>query len=507
MKILYGLTHDLEGQPVVRESRTVKVGIGLAKGKALHVWIDAQGRWCVQSGEEIKRVETLAEAKKEYLAAKKVAPERKYPQRLPYFTFTRVTSDGIFEPDFDAIEQYGSLPTEIDIVFLKDEPFDYSYQMWSASAKQCDGDGINAMRIVSLPAGREQQRAADEAIARGEKYFPISDECRMDGCRYSKPDGDKAPACKPHGRLVFQLVRSPRLGGTAYFDTTGFRSVSQIFSSLHIFRELTGQGDPDQGFVSGIPFKMCLRPYKVNFNGRPGTQYGVSLEYRADNAMALKRDLIAQGVDYRLAAVSSLRMLSAAPAVDITDAIEIVEEVDRSAEEPEENPAAITAEFYSDSPEEDDFSEPGAPDKEPEPPTKAKLKQPQRKSASASGQQSNGHPVAPVAEEQSPIASESFSAEATYLDALRGQEWRCLPGQRDLLLRKIEDFFLAGGTPEEVAGLMLDSCGAESPAMISRDRVPQAAAALYQEIESRMPPVTAGDIPGFDSRSGMLRVK
>lgn len=33
---LYGVTHDASGAPRIVEPKTVKVGIGLAKGKAIH---------------------------------------------------------------------------------------------------------------------------------------------------------------------------------------------------------------------------------------------------------------------------------------------------------------------------------------------------------------------------------------------------------------------------------------------------------------------------------------
>src|ERR1041384_4105546 len=50
MKILYGLTHTLEGVPIVREARSVKIGIGLPKGKAVQVWIESEGDWRVLVG-------------------------------------------------------------------------------------------------------------------------------------------------------------------------------------------------------------------------------------------------------------------------------------------------------------------------------------------------------------------------------------------------------------------------------------------------------------------------
>src|SRR5512146_1795476 len=88
---LYGVTHDLSGRPIVREPRTLKVGIGLPKGKALHVWIDKTGKWCVQVGEKRAEFATKEEARAYYLQNRRTAPERKYPQKRPYFVFTRIS--------------------------------------------------------------------------------------------------------------------------------------------------------------------------------------------------------------------------------------------------------------------------------------------------------------------------------------------------------------------------------------------------------------------------------
>lgn len=365
MRKMYGVLHTPDGAPIVREPRTVKVGIGLAKGKDIHVYIDAQRKWCVRAGKDTARFEDKLEAKKEYRAKKATAPERKYPQRLPYFTFSHVSTDGTFEPDFEAIEQHGPIPTEIDIVFVKDDSFDASYQMWTSTELKCEGDGITASRINTLASTKEEKALAQLSQGNGEKYFPIVNGCWTKGCQYAKPttqNGKEASSlCKPHGRLVFQLLNNPRLGGTAYFDTTGFRSISQIFSCLQTFKSVTGKGVADAGFVAGIPLKMVLRPYKVVHNGQSGTQYGVSLEFRAESALALKRSLIEQGMEYRLADGEPQRLLPevAPQVVDITTG-EISNGDD--TEPPQEIAAAMAAEFPGGATEsdDDDFGEPGA---------------------------------------------------------------------------------------------------------------------------------------------------
>lgn len=293
---LYGVTHDLSGRPIVREPRTLKVGIGLPKGKALHVWIDKTGKWCVQVGEKRAEFAMKEEARAYYLQNRRTAPERKYPQKRPYFVFTRISADGLFEPDWEAIEANGPVPTRIDIIFMDDEPFSCSYQMWSASALQCDGDGINAMRLNALAKTPEERDLAAEAQRGGEKMFPVINGCRMHGCPYA--NGDK-PMCKPHGRLLFQLPKAPRLGGSAYYDTTGYRSTSQIFSNLLKYRAVSGDGDSERGFVAGVPFKLVVQPYTTSHNGQMATQFGVHIELEEENVFALKQKLIENGQKFR----------------------------------------------------------------------------------------------------------------------------------------------------------------------------------------------------------------
>lgn len=294
--VMYGVTHSLDGRPIVREPRTLKVGIGLPKGKALHVWIDRDGKWCVLVGDKRHDFQSKDEARAFYATAKKGAPERKYPQKRPYFIFTRISSDGLFEPDWDAIEANGPLPTRIDIIFMDDEPFSCSYQMWSAAELKCDGDGMNAMRVLSMAKTPQEKELAEEAKRNGEKMFPIVNGCRMLGCPYAS--GDR-PACKPHGRLLFQLPKAPRLGGSAFYDTTGYRSTSQIFSNLLKYRSVSGEGDPERGFVAGVPFKLVVQPYTTTHAGQMATQFGVHIELEEENVFALKQKLIESGHKFR----------------------------------------------------------------------------------------------------------------------------------------------------------------------------------------------------------------
>jgi hypothetical protein len=326
--VMYGLTHEEDGTLRIREPKLLKIGIGMPKGRAITVWTSLQdGKllWRMTMGFKKPDIKTASFASRQecedawHQAAPSV-PICPYPRKISFFTFTKpvTTENGEeFVPDFDAIEAHGAVPTEIDVVFLDDNPFFGQYQMWSASELRCRGDGINAMRIASMaPKGAE--------IPKGEKYFPILEGCWIRGCEYAGKE------CKPGGDLKLQLAKNIRVGGTAYFHTTGFRSISQIFSSLERIKMLTN------GRLKGLPLKMLLRPYRVRpEGGKAGTQYGVSLELRSEDMEALRKLLVANL--WQAPAIAAPRKMIEAPE----------DEVPISA-------GAMTAEFYPDASEPDE---------------------------------------------------------------------------------------------------------------------------------------------------------
>lgn len=309
--VLYGITHDQDGSVLIREPRVLKVGIGLPKGKAINCWIHNDGKFKVRIGykqDEAKSwvFDTAREAAKFYRENLAKAPVCPFPRKIGFFTFTRpvLQEDGteVFEPDFQALEAHGPTPTEIDVVFLDDNPFSGAYQMWSATELKCKGDGINALRVLSMAAHDTEKALAAESKAAGEKYFPIVEGCWTKGCQYANEFTDgrgkvQPSPCKPGGDLKFQLAKNIRVGGTAFFHTSGYRSISHIFSSIERIKILTG------GRLAGIPLKMILRPYKTKHNGQTATQYGVSLEFRAEDIESLRKNLMEQAWKFRSAAL------------------------------------------------------------------------------------------------------------------------------------------------------------------------------------------------------------
>ena len=239
------------------------------------------------------------------------------------------------------------------MIFLDNWPLEQSMQTWTATELKCEGNGIDARRRVDWAKSPEEQKLADKAKAAGEKYFDIINGCYSRGCPFAA--GDR-PLCKPHSRLNLQLAYNPMLGGTAVFDTTGWRSGGNLFSCLEQIRTITGRGNPDDGVVAGIPLKMVLRPYRTSHNGQAATQYGVSLQLRAEDAASLMRKAIGQADQFR--------MIVGAPKLIEARTEETAEEtVEHLSEQAEAK--SMEAEFYPDAAE-SDWEESGEMDQDPE---------------------------------------------------------------------------------------------------------------------------------------------
>lgn len=354
---MYGLLHAPDGTALERHVRILKVGFGIPSGPDVHVLIKPDGKWKVEipkyeAGKLVlmaKEYDNRRDAERFYIESRKTAPDRKYPRKLPYFTFLRIGIDGNYSHDFDAIEQHGPIPTELDVVFLTNEPLENAFQWWTAAELKCEGDGLCARRRVTEAKTTEEKKLAAAAIASGDKFFPIlAGHCYTGDCPF--PKGDK-PICKPHARLYFQLVNSPRIGGSCTYDTTGMRSISQLFSCIQQIKSMTGNGFAERGSVAGIPLKLVLRPYKTSHNGQPSVQYGVSLEFRAASAIELMNGLHQHVAAFRHAArIDRPAAQIEAGAEEIYDPIE-VEALTGEAVNPyqeAQEAAMLDGEFYGD---------------------------------------------------------------------------------------------------------------------------------------------------------------
>lgn len=342
---LYGITHDLDGTPRITEPTVIKVSIGLTKGKAIHVYINHSGKWVIQTG--IGRdanhlfLDSKEEAIKKYYELKPKVEERKYPDRLQYYTFSHLVPSGEYEPDFDVIEAHGPMPEEIEISFIWDEPFNAEYQLWTASELKCKGDGRDAFRINTGARSTKEKEYAAQAEEQGEKYFPIAAGCSEYGCPYCKPQGDKPAICHPVGTLKFQLINSPRLGGTVSYKTTSYRSIRQIFSSIEILKIAFGIG----GHITGVPLTMVLSSYGTRRpDGKKATQYCVNLEFRESSAVGAARKFLEYSSASLISIEEAQKQLALAP-------------------DPAESAAAIDAEFDT---SETNLQEPEPTEQEPD---------------------------------------------------------------------------------------------------------------------------------------------
>jgi len=296
------------------------------------------------------------------------------------------------------------MPNEIGIVFLDNAPLHQQMEWWTAAELKCSGDGRDASRRITAAQGKDEQRIAADAGRDGSQFFPIHGGCFAMGCKLAR--GEK-PVCKPHTRLSFQLVNAPALGSTVVFDSTGFRSASQLFSSLEQIRTITGRGNPDNGVVAGIPLILKLLPYKTSHNGQPSTQFGVTLHLKAKDAMSLMRTAIGQADEFRQLAAPAL-MIEAA----VREEAETVEVVELAGEVLAESAeaAAMAAEFYAESGEDEivvaeeyEFEDaPAAP--APEPPKTTPLR---RKSEAKSVEQVDAEVANFMREDEPPAPEEA----------------------------------------------------------------------------------------------------
>lgn len=326
---LYGVTHTLEGAPIRRQTRSLKIGIGTPKGRDLHVWMRANGKWVVAvgKGEDGKHIFNLrSEAENAYRQLYATAPEKKYPSKLTYFTFLRPGAEGDgFVHDFDAIEAHGPIPTSVPIFFTTDQPLATGMEWWSASKLKCYGDGINALRHIELAATPEEKELAKNPI--DDKYFPIIGGCAQGGCLYcvdaedAKTGKPLKRVCKPHSKLVLQLANIPSIGSTTTFDTTGFQSTGQLSSSLNQVTEIT------QGKAAGIPLDFVLYPYVRHPDGKKTTLYAPNIEFHPKTikeALQITQTMMGYVNAYRaepqlVAAAQQQLQIGAAPTADLTD--------------------------------------------------------------------------------------------------------------------------------------------------------------------------------------------
>jgi len=346
---LYGVTYDQETKAaIVRAPRVLKVGIGIPKGRAIHVfmhngdWIIRFGVWdnsgqkpklvmkTVYRGNQTGLSNKQADVEAWYRAHKNEAVVSNRPQKIPHFTFTQrniVEDEGgkpveVFEPDFDAIFAHGDSPKRIPVILTSEAPLRQADEFWSTTELKCHGDGLLAERVLSMGSAKDQywQQSKDSGL----KMFPYQ-PCRLGGCPHAGKE------CKFMSSLEMQLAFSLRLGATAYFTSTGEVTAKRLFSSLTSIRALLDK----MGYsLVGVPMYLTLSSFRANHEGKASAQPAVSLELTAAGSKALNQ-LLAENAWTPTKIAEATRQITSAE--DVFDApIEVLA-------------AAINAEF-SDAP-------------------------------------------------------------------------------------------------------------------------------------------------------------
>jgi Recombination directionality factor-like len=249
---IVGLTHNSDGTAVLRRSVTTKIAIGLPpKDKSGH------------------------------------------PQRLDHFIFQRKVQRGsgmsaevLWEIDQEKTEHYGKACREVDIILLDNVPdriFRTEYAWWTATQKECWGDGETATRRTARNP-------------RGENWEP----CANDDCLDLLEE-----RCHPSGDLYFLLVDYPTLGTICKLHTSSYQSIREIYAALEDFRNHTN------GRLNGLRVKLFVRPEKNAYrdnqgNRRSGTKHVLGLELAVSDVppLAGRAPAVAEAseaVDHQLA--------------------------------------------------------------------------------------------------------------------------------------------------------------------------------------------------------------
>lgn len=271
---IYGLTHKTDGTAILRRSVTAKIAIGLPpKDKNDH------------------------------------------PTRLDHFIFQKkgqrgsgLSADVVWEIDEEKTQHYGEQCRELEIILVNNHPdvvFRTEYAWWTATQKQCWGDGESATRRTLLHP-------------RGEVWHP----CANDGC----PDLAEEK-CRPSGDLYFILADYPTLGTICKLHTSSYQSIRELYAALEDIRSATG------GRLMGLRVKLFVRPEKNAYkdkqgNRKSGTKHVLGLELAVTNV----RQLPSQTIDAN-DVFEKVREQLAGRSVEIDDS-------------EEEQAASVHTEFY-----------------------------------------------------------------------------------------------------------------------------------------------------------------
>ena len=269
--MIIGVTHDQDGRVVQRLSVSTKVSIGLPPNG-----------------------------------------DRNHPTKLDHFVFLRKKKSAIrveWEADPELTRHYGEQCRELHIMLIDDDienVFPSSYAWWTATERNCWGDGVSAIRRTSEKPG-------------GEPWPHCGNGCQELA----------AGLCKPSGDLRFVLADFPRLGSVCRIHTCSYRSIRQIHSALQEIQTFTG------GRLAGITAKLTVRPEEATYFDRNEKRkkttsiWALSLEVEGDDM----RKLIANLTENARLFAETRKLLGGGKVLEVVE--------DEQEQAPE-----LTAEFY-----------------------------------------------------------------------------------------------------------------------------------------------------------------
>lgn len=187
------------------------------------------------------------------------------PKKLDYIqvVHSQRDSNDNFMQDAEIHKLIGLKPTEIDVIFLSDDPnkvFLTSYALYAGRKCTCRGDGDTAVKVIEDP--KNPQNVRTETVT-----------CPCPYLKGQEVEG-KTYQCKPTGILCCVLAKAQRVGGIWTLRTHSWYTVQNIMSSLMEMLSITG------GVLAGIQFKLVLRAKTVQDKGGSSRLiYTLNVEY------------------------------------------------------------------------------------------------------------------------------------------------------------------------------------------------------------------------------------
>ncbi len=201
-----------------------------------------------------------------------------HPRRLDHFVFKRKTlrgQDVVWEPAPEIAKLYDDRPTELEIIFLNDDPAQAlrtEYALWTPAGCKCHG-GLtqiangNGPRYEMRAVRRTHKHPEGEPWPGNYKYADGPKKGQpVESCGEGCPDLERGD-CKPSGDLYFILEKFPTLGAVCRLHTSSYRSIRNLSNGLMQIRRFNG------GRLAGIKALLRATPEKISYSDRNGARH------------------------------------------------------------------------------------------------------------------------------------------------------------------------------------------------------------------------------------------